>query len=127
MPDKARVGRHAGSPAPTVAGVTSPTLAEFLVPTGYAVPRVAAVLREGSAVAELGRYAARAVGDRRPRRSTAYASRGRNLGGDPVLLVPGFMAGDGTLRLMSRALRGSGFRTYRAHVHANIGCTYEAA
>src|SRR3954468_21120327 len=120
MPDNARIGGHAGSLPRTVAGVTSSTLADFLLPTGYAVPRVAAVLREGSAVAELGRYAARAVGERHNRRATPYASRGGSRGGDPVLLVPGFMAGDGTLRLMSRALRSSGFRTYRARVHANI-------
>ena len=41
--------------------------------------------------------------------------------------MPGFLAGDGTLALMSRALRGQGFRTYRSHIHANVGCTRGAA
>ena len=43
------------------------------------------------------------------------------------MLVPGFMAGDGTLRLMAAALRRAGFRTYRSHIHANVGCTLNAA
>ena len=46
---------------------------------------------------------------------------------EPVLLVPGFMAGDDTLRAMSRTLRRRGFRTYRSHIHANVGCTLDAA
>ena len=46
---------------------------------------------------------------------------------DPVVLVPGFMAGDGTLRAMSRYLRSLGFRTYRSQIQANVGCTREAA
>jgi pimeloyl-ACP methyl ester carboxylesterase len=44
-----------------------------------------------------------------------------------VLLVPGFMAGDGTLRAMSMFLRSEGLRTYRAQIHVNAGCTREAA
>lgn len=46
---------------------------------------------------------------------------------DPVVLVPGFMAGDFTLLLMSRHLRKLGHRTYRSTMHANVGCTQEAA
>jgi len=46
---------------------------------------------------------------------------------DPVVLVPGFMAGDGTLALMARSLRRRGFRTYRSHIHANVGCTLNGA
>ena len=44
-----------------------------------------------------------------------------------MLLVPGFMAGDGTLKAMSHFLRAEGFRTYRAQIHVNAGCTREAA
>ena len=44
-----------------------------------------------------------------------------------MILVPGFLAGDGSLALMSRALRAQGFRTYRSHIHANVGCTANAA
>ena len=46
---------------------------------------------------------------------------------DPVLLVPGFMAGDGSLGLMRRALVQQGFRAYRSQIHANVGCTLDAA
>ncbi|WP_051551957.1 alpha/beta fold hydrolase [Nocardioides sp. URHA0020] len=102
-------------------------LADFLLPEGFAAPRPAAVLREGSAVVEMGRFALRAAGDRRSRRETPYAERAGSRLGDPVLLVPGFLAGDGSLALMARALRAQGFRTYRSHIRANIGCTLDAA
>jgi triacylglycerol lipase len=110
-----------------VAGVTSSTVAEFLLPTGFACPSPGAALREGRAVVEAGRYAWRAAGERRTRRGTPYAARARARLGDPVVLVPGFLAGDGTLGLMARALRAQGFRTYRSHIHANVGCTIDAA
>lgn len=42
------------------------------------------------------------------------------------MFVPGFMAGDFTLLLMSRHLRKLGHRTYRSTMHANVGCTQEA-
>ena len=42
------------------------------------------------------------------------------------MFVPGFMAGDFTLLLMSRHLRKLGHRTYRSTLHANVGCTQEA-
>lgn len=105
----------------------SNALADFLLPEGFAAPGVGAVLREGSAVVEIGRFALRAAGDRRTRRETPYAERAGSRLGDPVLLVPGFLAGDGTLALMSRALRAQGFRTYRSQIHANVGCTLNAA
>lgn len=106
----------------------SSTLAEFLLPEGFAAPRAAAVLREGSAVVELGRFAARAAGAARTRRTTPYAVRGGAVrSGDPVLLVPGFLAGDLTLALMARVLRAEGFRTYRSAIRANVGCTQSAA
>jgi len=47
--------------------------------------------------------------------------------GEPVLLVPGFLAGDSSLGPMSRTLRHQGFRTYRADIRANVGCTLSAA
>ncbi len=43
--------------------------------------------------------------------------------GVPVLLVPGFLAGDWSLRPTSRFLRLRGFRTYRSGIRINIGCT----
>lgn len=105
----------------------STALADFLLPEGFAAPAVGAVLRESSAVVEIGRFAVRAVGQRRSRHQTPYVARAGSRLGDPVLLVPGFLAGDGTLALMSRALRAQGFRSYRSHIHANVGCTLDAA
>jgi pimeloyl-ACP methyl ester carboxylesterase len=46
---------------------------------------------------------------------------------EPVVLVPGFMAGDSSLMMMSRHLRKLGYRTYRSTMHANVGCTQEAS
>jgi triacylglycerol lipase len=46
--------------------------------------------------------------------------------GHPVLLVPGFMAGDGTLATMAKWLRGNGYWTRRAGIRSNIGCSEKA-
>lgn len=103
--------------------------APFLLPDGFTAPRVLAVLREGRVVGEAGRWALWSVEERRARRATPYAARHllAPSDADPVLLVPGFLAGDATLRPMARALRQRGFRTYRSHIHANVGCTIGAA
>jgi pimeloyl-ACP methyl ester carboxylesterase len=45
----------------------------------------------------------------------------------PVILVPGFLAGDSTLAPMARVLREEGYRTYRSSIHVNAGCTLNAA
>ncbi|WP_244931852.1 alpha/beta fold hydrolase [Nocardioides sp. W7] len=103
------------------------TLASFLLPEGYARPGVGAVLREASLVGEAGRHVARRVGDRRTRRAAPYAGRSPERAADPVVLVPGFLAGDLSLSLMATALRQRGFRTYRSHIRANVGCTLDAA
>jgi pimeloyl-ACP methyl ester carboxylesterase len=44
-----------------------------------------------------------------------------------VVLVPGFMAGDWSMGMLARHLRTVGYRTYRSTMHANVGCTQEAA
>lgn len=106
--------------------VTQRTVAAFLTPEGFSQPSVAAVLREGSLVTEVGRYAAHAFASRSERRRTPLGSRPVRVG-EPVLLVPGFLAGDSSLGPMSRSLRHQGFRTYRADVRANVGCTLGAA
>ena len=99
-------------------------LGSFLCPPGFAGPRgVAAIVREGSAVTEAARYLRRSAGRRLHRRDVPYALRCPEHALEPVVLVPGFMAGDGTLGLMSRHLRGLGYRTYRSMMHANVGCT----
>jgi pimeloyl-ACP methyl ester carboxylesterase len=43
-----------------------------------------------------------------------------------VLLIPGFMAGDGTLSTMARWLRQNGYWTHRAGIRANVGCSQDA-
>ncbi len=90
-------------------------------------PRVGAVLREASAVAEAGRFALGAIERRRLRRHASYAGGVATRQPMPVILVPGFLAGDGTLAPMARVLREQGFRTYRSSIHVNAGCTLNAA
>jgi triacylglycerol lipase len=107
--------------------VTDGALAAFLLPDGFAKPPVRAVLQEASVMAEAGRYALATRRARRERRAAPYTGRRVARSADPVLLVPGFLAGDATLRLMARTLREQGFRTYRSHMHANVGCTINAA
>lgn len=102
-------------------------VAEFLLPDGFVRPRAHAVLSEGRVIGEAGRYAWEAMSQRGERRHAPYATRAPIRDDEPVLLVPGFMAGDGTLALMRRALQQQGLRTYRSHIHANVGCTLDAA
>lgn len=99
-------------------------LAEFLVPDGFSGPHgLRALAREASFVTETIAHHRRAVEEATRSRHRPYALR-RDHGrlGDPVLLVPGFLAGDWTLSLMSRHLRLLGFRTYRSGIWANVGC-----
>ena len=103
-------------------------LGAFLCPPGYAGPSgLRAIARESSAVVEAARLVRRTACDRVHRRDTPYAGSRPTRSLDPVVLVPGFMAGDTTLLLMSRHLRRLGYRTYRSTMHANVGCTQEAS
>src|SRR5918911_11257 len=43
--------------------------------------------------------------------------------GQPVLMIPGFMAGDDSLALMTRWLRRTGHHTSRAGMRLNVGCS----
>ena len=43
--------------------------------------------------------------------------------GQPVLLIPGFLAGDGSLGLMTRWLRRTGHHTRKAGIRANVNCS----
>jgi pimeloyl-ACP methyl ester carboxylesterase len=43
--------------------------------------------------------------------------------GQPVLLIPGFLAGDGSLSLMAGWLKRSGYRPTRAGMRANVDCS----
>jgi len=103
------------------------TMGEFLLPPGFKRPAIHEVLREGSVVTEAGRYVLSAVAARRDDRGSSYVARSALRSGEPVLLVPGFMAGDYTLAGMARTLRRRGYRTYRSHITANVGCTLNAA
>lgn len=103
------------------------TLGDFLLPPGFRRPGLTEVLREGSVVSEAGRYALASYAERRRTRDTSYATRSSARGGDPVLLIPGFMAGDYSLAAMARILRRRGYRTYRSQISANVGCTLNAA
>lgn len=98
----------------------------FLYPDGFERPATVAVLRESSLLGEVGRHVLWAAGERRHRRDVRHVLRSRRRG-EPVVLVPGFLAGDATLSLMARSLRAQGYRTYRAHIRANVGCTRTAA
>jgi triacylglycerol lipase len=42
--------------------------------------------------------------------------------GRPVLLIPGFLAGDGSLLMMARWLKRAGYRPSRAGIVANVNC-----
>ena len=106
--------------------VATYSVADFLLPEGYAAPRAAAVLREVSLVTETGRLAWSRLG-RRVHSHRPYAGHGVERDVDPVVLVPGFLAGDASLSLMGRVLREHGHRTYRSHIRANVGCTLQAA
>jgi pimeloyl-ACP methyl ester carboxylesterase len=61
------------------------------------------------------------------RRSPVYDGLGVPPGGRrPVLLIPGFMAGDLSLGTMSSWLRRAGYCTHRTGIRANFACSEEA-
>ena len=43
--------------------------------------------------------------------------------GRPVLLIPGFMAGDGSLAMMAGWLKRAGYRPSRAGMRSNVDCS----
>jgi pimeloyl-ACP methyl ester carboxylesterase len=82
-----------------------------------AIPHVPPLWRE----ARVGLEAAQLV------RSPVWRGAGVPAGeGRGVLLVPGFLAGDGTLATMARWLRANGYWTLRTGIRANVGCSEEA-
>jgi triacylglycerol lipase len=99
-------------------------VADFLVPEGFAAPGRVAVLREARVVTEAGRLAWSTLGRRAGGRW--YAAPPVLRDADPVVLVPGFLAGDVSLGALARALREQGHRTYRSHIRANVSCTARA-
>jgi pimeloyl-ACP methyl ester carboxylesterase len=58
------------------------------------------------------------------RRSPVFRGHGVPDGdGRPVLLIPGFLAGDGSLGTMTHWLRAMGYHTRRAGIRANVNCS----
>src|ERR687897_1825376 len=58
------------------------------------------------------------------RRSDVFRGAGVPEGdGRGVLLIPGFLAGDGSLGVMTRWLRAAGWRTKRAGIRVNVSCS----
>ncbi len=103
-------------------------LGPFLCPEGFVGPSGwRAMVRETSAVVEAGRLVRRSTGDRIHRRDMSHSPWTPLRSIDPVVLVPGFLAGDSSMLLMARHMRRLGFRTYRSTMHANVGCTQQAS
>ncbi len=58
-------------------------------------------------------------------RSPEWHGVGQSPGdGRAVLLIPGYLAGDASLSLMTRWLRGLGYRTRKAGIRANVDCSH---
>jgi pimeloyl-ACP methyl ester carboxylesterase len=95
-------------------------LAGFLCPDGFAGPRgLRSLLAEATVVREL------VHSDHLPwsRGRTSFSARVQD---QPVLLIPGFLAGDLSLRPLTAWLRSLGHRTYRAQMLSNVTCTRSA-
>lgn len=60
-------------------------------------------------------------------RAPVFVRPGRARDPAPVLLVPGFLAGDGSLQLLGTWLRRRGHRVCTAAMWANVDCSGEAA
>lgn len=103
-------------------GVRVSALADFLAPDGYRQPGLLSVARELTFAAEGGRALGRALADQRVLRATPYVRRSPQRATEPVLLVPGFLAGDYSLGLLGSTLRRHGYRTYRSHIRTNVSC-----
>jgi triacylglycerol lipase len=102
-------------------------MARFLLPDGFGRPPLVALAREGHLAGEATRRAVRGASRARELRRTSYAGRATQRAPEPVLLVPGFLAGDWTLAALAADLRRNGYRTYRSGIHANVGCALSAA
>jgi triacylglycerol lipase len=103
-------------------------LGSFLCPPGFAGPTgLRALARESSAVSEAARFVRRTALQRLHRWDPSYAPTAPEDAVDPVVLVPGFLAGDGAMTLMSHHLRALGYRTYRSLMYANVGCSRRAS
>ncbi|KQZ75142.1 hypothetical protein ASD66_01865 [Nocardioides sp. Root151] len=107
---------------PFYGGDVANSIGDFLAPAGYHQPGALSLVRELTVWPEAGRAIRRSLADKRELLGTPYVSRAPQRSIEPVLLVPGFLAGDYTLRLMAHTLRRHGYRTYRSHIHTNVSC-----
>jgi len=87
------------------------------VDVGVPIPYIPPLWRESRAGVEAAALLASSVW----RRGGVPAGEGRE-----VLLIPGFMAGDGSLAALTRWLRSCGYVTRRAGMRANVDCSEEA-
>jgi pimeloyl-ACP methyl ester carboxylesterase len=55
-------------------------------------------------------------------RDPVFAPRKSSAAGQPVLLLPGYMAGDNSLAMMTTWLRRHGMRPHKAGIRLNVGC-----
>lgn len=82
-----------------------------------AIPRIPPLWRESRVALEAAAL----------RRSAVYRGRGVSAGERrPVLLIPGFLAGDASLKTMANWLRDAGYCTHRTGIRANLSCSEEA-
>src|SRR3954466_14275803 len=59
-------------------------------------------------------------------RSPVWRGAGQAPGdGRGVVLIPGFLAGDGSLAVMTRWLRGLGSHTHKTGIKSHVGCSTE--
>ena len=92
-------------------------MAALRMPHLPAIPRFPPLWRESRFAFELADL----------RRSPVFRGHGVPDGdGRAVMLIPGFLAGDGSLATMTRWLRENGYHTRRAGIRANVGCSEEA-
>jgi pimeloyl-ACP methyl ester carboxylesterase len=115
---------------PGVVSLPSPA-SRYLVALGRAV----AELRPGARVAVVaasGRFAAYARDGLAREAAALFESsvwRGAGVApgdGRPVMLIPGFLAGDGSLATMTGWLRAAGYHTRRAGIRVNVRCSEDA-
>lgn len=61
-------------------------------------------------------------------RDPIFSGRGvEDADGQPVMLIPGFLAGDGSLGIMTKWLRRTGHHTLKAGMRSNVNCSAAAA
>jgi pimeloyl-ACP methyl ester carboxylesterase len=89
----------------------------FGIPGSPHMPHLPPIWREGRTALELAALV----------RDPVFRSVDEDAGGSrPVMLVPGFLAGDGSLGVMTGWLRRQGYRTRRAGMRFNVACSATA-